>query len=607
MSASGKSSAPRPAKVRTAAEALITAVAIVGALVLLNVLSCGARAKLDLTERGIYSLSPASQNLVKRLPEKLLIKAYFGNVPSEYADRQTYVENLLAEYADASGGKIDFVKFDVDASDGEKAQPRQKELAEEGIKKLRLVSLKDDKREQVPAYFHVKLSYLGKDEVWELDQRGFALEGLEYEFSSRIRRLSGGKKKVGVTTGFGEPERIQAMQLPGVDIGNGARIGLGDLYDVVPVDWKTAPQTMHDVDVMIVNGPTEPVGEAAQYHLDQLVMSGKPVLLLVRGMRWQSSANEQQMMMDESAEAPFMGTPVESGLDPLLAHWGFEVGKDVIVDGKASVPGVIPLGRGQPLETNAFFPLARATDAGEGGVLEGFETIVLPYASTVKLVGPLATKAADFALTPLLLTSKVSFAKAEMMLVTRQTRIAGPKPGEAHGNYVTAYAATGTWPSFFAGKPKPAGIEAAAAAAAEPVDADGDGLPDVTPPEDPAAAPAVGSGETLAASPPATRLILVGGAGFAEDQTLGIMKYVGNPAYVNGFLALHAMVDWLVADSDLASVRAKRVLRPLDEEHEPDTRLWIKYGNVAGVPLALVLFGVVYWRVRETRRRRVKL
>jgi ABC-type uncharacterized transport system involved in gliding motility auxiliary subunit len=184
------SSAPKPAKVKTAAEALVTAVAVAGALVLLNVLSCGTHARADLTERGIYSLSTSSEILVHSLKEKLTIKGYFGNVPAEYADRQAYVENLLAEYADASGGKVVYEKYDVDASDNEKARARQKELAGEGIEKLTLFSFKDDKRQQIPAYFDVKFSYLDKNEVWTAQSGGFTLEGLEYEFSSRIQRVT---------------------------------------------------------------------------------------------------------------------------------------------------------------------------------------------------------------------------------------------------------------------------------------------------------------------------------------------------------------------------------------------------------------------------------
>jgi hypothetical protein len=85
------------------------------------------------------------------------------------------------------------------------------------------------------------------------------------------------------------------------------------------------------------------------------------------------------------------------------------------------------------------------------------------------------------------------------------------------------------------------------------------------------------------------------------------MRYVRNPIYLNGYVAAHAMVDWLVQDTNLVAVRSKRVLRPLDEEKDAGQRMWIKYGNVAGVPLFLVLFGIVYWRVRESRRRRVKI
>jgi gliding-associated putative ABC transporter substrate-binding component GldG len=592
---SSTSQAPRPAKVKTAAEALLTALAVAGALILVNVLSCGTHARADLTERGIYSLSTASEILVHSLPEKLTIKGYFGNVPAEYADRQTYVENLLAEYADASGGKVTYEKFDVDASDNEKARARQKELAGQGIDKLMLFSFKDDKRQQIPAYFHVKFSYLDKNEVWTAQAGGFTLEGLEYEFSSRIQRVSQvAQKKLGVTTGFGEPEQFQALQAKGVEAGrSGTRVGLGDMYEVAAVDWSKTPADLDKYDVLIVDGPTEKVSDAALYHLDQFLMQGKPVIVLARGMRWQAGGSDQQMPMAGEGEQPYLGQPIDSGLDALLAHYGFVVGKDVILDPRASVAGVIPLGQGEPLETNVLFPLAKVEDGDIGGVLEGLQALVLPYASTVKLTGRLDGTHEGFDVRKLLSTSPASFTKSEMMVLTRQTRIEMPKPGEAHGPYATAYAADGVWPSFFAGKPKPAGVDAPDPGAGNPTKLDTGDKP--------------ASGETIAQSPPHTRLIVVGGTGFAEDQTLAIMRFVQNPIYLNGYVAAHAMVDWLVQDTNLVAVRSKRVLRPLDEEKDPGQRMWIKYGNVAGVPLLLVLFGVVFWRVRESRRRRVKI
>ena len=106
----------RPMKMKTktksAAESLITTVAAAAALILLNVLSCGSHKKIDLTEQKIYTLSDGSRDLVSQLPERLLVKAYFGNIPAEHAEKQEYVENLLTEYAGASNGKLAWEKVD---------------------------------------------------------------------------------------------------------------------------------------------------------------------------------------------------------------------------------------------------------------------------------------------------------------------------------------------------------------------------------------------------------------------------------------------------------------------------------------------------------------
>ncbi len=111
-------------------------------------------------------------------------------------------------------------------------------------------------------------------------------------------------------------------------------------------------------------------------------------------------------------------------------------------------------------------------------------------------------------------------------------------------------------------------------------------------------------GETIKESPVTTRMIVLGGSELAEDKMFAIMRYVGTDVYVNGFRAIHNMVDWLVEEAALIAVRGKQVERPL-ASLDDGKRLFVKYGNIAGPPLALVAFGLVYWRVRERRRRNV--
>ncbi len=588
-----------PAKGRTAAEAIITGVAAVGALILLNVLSCGTRAKVDLTENKIYSLSDASKRLVHSMKERVNIRAYFGNVPAEHAEKATYVDMLLSEYADASGGKIDYQRIDP----WEKPE-LQEELKKDGVDKLRLQSLKDDSFQQVPMYFHVVFSHLDKKEVWTPAQ-GFNLEGLEYDFTTRVKRLGYGKKKVGITTGFGEPTHAQALEAPGADVLPGVKVGLGDLYDVSAVDWQKDPKTIDNLDVLIVNGPVEKVSDAAKFHLDQLIMKGKPVLFFVGGMRWQSGGGQQQFPGMEQPDQPYIGMAGDNGLGDLLQTYGFEVGKDVILDAKNSARLWLPPGGRQGMLAFGFAPYAEVLASGAHDMLAHIDVIAAPFASTLKLVGPLAAdkRDAETQVIELLKTAPTSFAHTEVLAITRDFK--GPQAKDKK-SFLVAAAASAKFKSYYASHPVPANVDVAApggpgAAPMLPDPDDGEADP---PAPAPASQPAAGG--PLQQSAAHTRLVVVSVPLLAADQTLMDVQRTGELVFVNGFVAAHNLVDWLAEDTDLIAVRGKKVERPL-EKLENGQRAAIKYANVVGAPLLLTIIGIIAWRVRERRRRNITL
>ncbi len=573
----------RPARVRTATEALVTTVAACAALILLNAVSCRSHAKADLTEAKIYSLLPASKQLVHDLDEKLIVRFYVGNVPPEQAQQERYVDNLLSEYADASGGKFVYEKMEVDASDKPEARDRQKELADDGIQRVLLITSKDDKAEQQPAYFHVQFQYLDKKEVWKIPN-AFVAEGLEYDFTTIVMRLAHGKKKIGVTMGFGEPEQHKGIDLAGVDMGNGTKLGLTDLYDLTPVDWSKNPKSIDDsLDALIIYGPTAKVSDAALYYLDQYIMKGKPVLVMIPGMTW---AAAQQQGQPPTPDTPYVGTPVDPGMKDFLAHYGFQIDQDVVLDRKNAVVGVIPMG-GQMMRSTLFFPLVATLENGKNQALQGLRAMVMPYGSRLELVGPLekGKATADYEVRPLFVSSPQSFTKSDLTMVTRETQI---KPTGDHGPYLMGVSVIGKWPSYFAGKAKPEGV----------------GKPSS---EDPTAMVSQGDEPTIEASQKPSRMVVAAGAVWAQDLDLILMQSTHEIAYANSFLALHSLVDWATEDTGLLTVRAKQVLRPLDDDLSDSKRKLVKYGNIAGVPLALILFGVVYWQIRERRRRNGKL
>jgi ABC-type uncharacterized transport system involved in gliding motility auxiliary subunit len=573
--------AVKPPKRKTAIEALVTGAAAIGTLILLNVLSCQSRAKLDLTEYKVYSLTPSSRGVVANMPEKVNIKAYFGNVPPDQQEKQTYVDMLLQEYAEASGGKINYERLDP-----WKDKALAEEIQKDGIKEIRLQSLKEDSYELVPMYFQIVFQHLDKKEVWTPDNT-FSLEGLEWDFTTRIKRMAYGKKKVGITTGFGEPPGAQLL-LQGEQYGWG-QLALSDIYEPSTVNWAQEPQKIDALDVLIVNGPTEKVSDAALYRLDQFVMKGKPVLFFVSGMKWQG-AGQQQMQMAEGPQ-PYVGMPSESGVAPLLKTYGFEVGQNVIIDNQ-NFDHFAPPGSPRGYLYKYLAPIAHSQQTGTAQILQGIEGVLVPLASTLKLVGPLEKPGDDTTVIQLLRTQDTSWARKDVIAISPQLQLVAPVGGE-HGPYLVAAAVKGRFKSYFDGKPVPAGADQPATPSPTPGLDQGEADEPVKPAAPAAPAPAG------AESPSNTRIVVVTSPAMVADS-------LPTRNYINGFKAAHAMVDWLAEDQDLSAARAKTIARPINRL-EPATRDIVKVANIVGGPLLLIVFGLVYWRVRESRRRDIKL
>ncbi len=69
-------------------------------------------------------------------------------------------------------------------------------------------------------------------------------------------------------------------------------------------------------------------------------------------------------------------------------------------------------------------------------------------------------------------------------------------------------------------------------------------------------------------------------------------------------LALN-LVDWLVLDQAMFQIRSRGLAEAPIKEISDVHRNVIKYGNIIGIPLLFVIFGIIRWRMRERKRRLV--
>jgi gliding-associated putative ABC transporter substrate-binding component GldG len=94
------------------------------------------------------------------------------------------------------------------------------------------------------------------------------------------------------------------------------------------------------------------------------------------------------------------------------------------------------------------------------------------------------------------------------------------------------------------------------------------------------------------------RLVIIGSSAFIWDDFL---------AGANQVLALN-IVDWMLADAALLEMRSRTFTdAPLDTNLSDKVKQAVKYGNILGVPCLLVLYGIIRWRMRESRRRSLKI
>lgn len=305
-------------------ETLLYSVVGVGAMLLIvlvaNFIVGTFKQRIDLTHEKLYTLSEGTRNILKSLDpkDKLEIRFYFSqgekDMDTGLKSYAQHVEDLLAEYKKASGGKIQIKKLnpkpDSDAEDSAHL---------DGIEGQPLPTGDN-------LYFGLAISYL--EEKVAMPALAPQRERLlEYDISRAISKVLNPQKPViGVMTSlpmFGTPNNPmmarmgQQPQEPWVIM---SEIQRDFTVRQVPM---TADKIDDEIKVLMVVHPKD-ITESAQYAIDQFIMRGGKLIAFLDGLAIMDRSGQQQNPM-----MPAMGGG--SSLDKLLKAWGitFETSKVV--------------------------------------------------------------------------------------------------------------------------------------------------------------------------------------------------------------------------------------------------------------------------------------
>ena len=156
---------------------------ITGIILLVNVVSKDIFFRYDATSDKVYTLSKATNSILKNLENPITVTSYFtSDLPPQYAKNISDFQDLLKEYNRRSGGLINFEFIDPNSD-----PQLEQEAAQNGVQPLLINVREKNEVIQKRAFMGAVLKSGDMQEVLPFIQP----EGpMEYQLTKAVKKLS---------------------------------------------------------------------------------------------------------------------------------------------------------------------------------------------------------------------------------------------------------------------------------------------------------------------------------------------------------------------------------------------------------------------------------
>jgi ABC-2 type transport system permease protein len=341
----------------------------------------------------------------------------------------------------------------------------------------------------------------------------------------------------------------------------------------------------------IIAGPTETFTDYELFQIDQFLMRGNNLALFL------DSFNEINHPRDVQAFTGQRGpefVPINTGLEKLLDHYGVRAKKSYVLDENCFIQRTRT--RMGDRETPYYF-VPRIKNEFINHDLEfmkGIKEMVVMKASPLKL-DEKRIEENGLKATRLLASSEKSWEMSGR--INLNPMFIHPPSAEEMESQPLAYLIEGAFPSYFAGKPLPE-KESDDAEASEEEGSEDKKTGDKKPDED--LAKIEGEGQIISQGRPA-KIFFIASSEVLKNSMLDEEGRSPNATFIMNVL------DTLNGRDEIAVMRSKEQrFNPL-EETEPAVKTFVKSFNIAGLPVFVVVFGIIVWLRRHARQKRIRL
>jgi ABC-type uncharacterized transport system involved in gliding motility auxiliary subunit len=333
------------------------------------------------------------------------------------------------------------------------------------------------------------------------------------------------------------------------------------------------------INTLIIAGPKERFTDYELFQIDQFLMKGKSLAIFLDPFK-----EEMPEMHNRNPYIPAQPSykPVKTGLERLLEHYGLKVRNSYVLDENCYKQRTRT--RMGMSERNIYFaPLIKNEAINHDlSYLRDIKALIILKASPV-MIDEDRIKQSGLRADLLFSSSEKSWESSERML--NPLLITPPANDSDKESYSLAYLVEGRFKSYFADKPIPV------KEVKEENKKEGekkDRMPEI-----------MTEGEVIKTSMPA-KIFLIGTSEILKNSIIDEEGSQPNSVFV-----LNVM-DYLNGRGSYIEMRSKTGLFNPLMETDPAVKTTIKAVNIAGLPVLVVLSGIIVWFRRSSRKRAIR-
>jgi len=352
-------------------------------IVLMNFAGELYHAKWDLTEDKRYTLSPATEEVIRGVDAPIFIQVLLeGKFPAEFRRLPVAIREMLLEFRKLNR-EVQFRFEDPLQGDPEVVKERLESWAQVGIVPTELNVRDADGQSRKRIYPFAIFNYGDRQiAIHLLEETSGGLSGdmalnnsiglLEYKFANAIAKLQADSKpNVIFTEGHDELSAAFTTALEG---------NLRAFYNTARVNLDSIYQIPGEIDMVIVAKPRSAFSERDLFIIDQYVLNGGNVMFLIDPL----SVNLDSIRR----LGQYLPHDNDVGLDDLLFKYGARVNKNFVLDLECSS---IPMAVNKPGAKSQFnlFPWyyhLLASGAGEHPIVKGLDRVNLLFPASIDTV-----------------------------------------------------------------------------------------------------------------------------------------------------------------------------------------------------------------------------